>query len=114
MKSTTRDFNVAYRSTAIALLGLAACSADPAPASAQDASLDQAAAASARPPAAKAALTFESGPVRPVALAADGERVFVANTPNGSLDILRVTRNGLVPDGSAQVGIDPVALAFRN
>jgi DNA-binding beta-propeller fold protein YncE len=117
MKSTTRDFNSGTRAISIALLGLAACSADPAPVPAQDVNLDQSAttaAASARPPAARAALTFESGPVRPVALSADGERVFVANTPNGSLDILRVTRNGLVPDGSAKVGIDPVAVAVRS
>ena len=61
-----------------------------------------------------ARLTFESGAVRPLALSADATRVFVANTPNGSLDILRVTPAGLVPDGSVQVGIDPVAVAVRN
>jgi DNA-binding beta-propeller fold protein YncE len=61
-----------------------------------------------------APLTFESGPVRPLALSSDGARVFVANTPNGSLDILRVTPAGLVPDGSVKVGIDPVAVARRS
>jgi DNA-binding beta-propeller fold protein YncE len=59
-------------------------------------------------------LTFESGPVRPLALAADASRVFVANTPNGSLDILRVTPAGLVADGSVKVGIDPVAVAVQS
>jgi DNA-binding beta-propeller fold protein YncE len=59
-------------------------------------------------------LTFESGPVRPLALSADAARVFVANTPNGSLDLLRVTPGGLVADGSVKVGIDPVAVAVRN
>jgi DNA-binding beta-propeller fold protein YncE len=61
-----------------------------------------------------AQLTFESGPVRPLAVSSDGARVFVANTPNGSLDVLRVTPAGLVADGSVKVGIDPVAVAVRN
>src|SRR6185369_16951062 len=61
-----------------------------------------------------ARLTFESGAVRPLAVSADATRVFVANTPNGSLDILRVTPAGLVAEGSVAVGIDPVAVAVRN
>ncbi len=60
------------------------------------------------------ALTFESGPVRPLAISADAARVFVANTPNGSLDILRVTPTGLVAESSVKVGLDPVAVAVRN
>lgn len=68
----------------------------------------------ATPVPTTAKLTFESGPVRPLALSADAARVFIANTPNGSLDILRVTSAGLVPDGSVKVGIDPVAVAVRN
>jgi DNA-binding beta-propeller fold protein YncE len=57
--------------------------------------------------------TFESGPVRPVALSPDGTQLFVANTPNGSLDIFDVTTTGLTPSGSVYVGIDPVAVAAR-
>src|SRR5262245_30678340 len=57
--------------------------------------------------------TFESGPVRPVAISADGARLFVANTPNGSLDILRIAGDGLVAESSVKVGIDPVAVAVR-
>jgi YVTN family beta-propeller protein len=57
--------------------------------------------------------TFESGPVRPVALSPDGTTLFVANTPNASLDIFTVTTSGLTPAGSVPVGIDPVAVAAR-
>src|SRR5437660_530471 len=56
-------------------------------------------------PKAIAKLTFESGPVRPLVLSADGTRLFVANTPNGSLDILQVTPAGLVSAGSVKVGV---------
>jgi DNA-binding beta-propeller fold protein YncE len=52
--------------------------------------------------------------VRPLALSADRARVFVANTPNASLDILRVTAQGLVAETQVKVGIDPVAVAVRN
>src|SRR4051812_39634437 len=69
---------------------------------------------SGRPVAGTAQLTFESGPVRPLAVSSDGARVFVANTSNGSLDLLRVTPGGLVADGSVKVGIDPVAVAVRS
>jgi YVTN family beta-propeller protein len=57
--------------------------------------------------------TFESGPVRPVALSPDGTQLFVANTANGSLDIFTVTATGLTPSGTVFVGIDPVAVAAR-
>jgi DNA-binding beta-propeller fold protein YncE len=57
--------------------------------------------------------TFESGPVRPLALSPDGTRLFVANTPNASLDVFSVSAKGLTPAGSVYVGIDPVAVAAR-
>jgi YVTN family beta-propeller protein len=57
--------------------------------------------------------TFESGPVRPVALSSDGTHLFVANTSNASLDIFTVTSTGLTPSESVYVGIDPVAVAAR-
>src|ERR1041384_5421739 len=57
------------------------------------------------PSPGSAKLTFESGPVRPLALSADGMRVFVANTPNGSLHILRVTAPGRGPDSPAKAGL---------
>jgi YVTN family beta-propeller protein len=57
--------------------------------------------------------TFESGPVRPVALSPDGMHLFVTNTSNASLDIFDVTSTGIRPAGSVYVGIDPVAVAAR-
>jgi len=88
-------------------LGLAACGSGGRPA---DAGSD----GPGPPSTTRAALTFESGPVRPVALSADAQQAFVANTPNGSLDILQVSATGLAVTGSVKVGIDPVAVAVRN
>jgi DNA-binding beta-propeller fold protein YncE len=100
---------------AAVLGGLAACGSDPA--RPPDAGADAAPppdGATQSPAVIPAKLTFESGPVRPLALSADATRVFVANTPNGSLDLLRVTATGLVADGSVKVGLDPIAVAIRN
>ncbi len=57
--------------------------------------------------------TFESGPVRPVAISPDGTRLFVANTSNASLDVFSITDAGVSFSGAAYVGIDPVAVAAR-
>jgi YVTN family beta-propeller protein len=54
---------------------------------------------------------FESGPVRPLALSADGTKLFVCNIPDGRLEIFNVTAAGLAHSGSVQVGVDPVAVA---
>ena len=54
---------------------------------------------------------FESGPVRPLALSHDGERLYVANIPDGSLEVFAVTGLGLTLVGSVPVGLEPVALA---
>ncbi|MEX2207085.1 MAG: hypothetical protein WEF50_12725 [Myxococcota bacterium] len=54
---------------------------------------------------------FESGPVRPLALSADGAKLFVCNIPDGRLEIFDVTAAGLAHSGSVQVGVDPVAVA---
>jgi DNA-binding beta-propeller fold protein YncE len=59
-------------------------------------------------------LTFESGPVRPLALSADASHLYVANTSNDSLDILSVTPRGLEVESSVKVGLEPVAVAVRN
>ena len=58
--------------------------------------------------------TFESGPVRPLALSPDGTRLFAANTSNSSLDVFAVTDAGLALTGSVFVGVDPVAVAARS
>jgi YVTN family beta-propeller protein len=54
---------------------------------------------------------FESGPVRPLALSADGTKLFVCNIPDGRLEVFNVTPKGLVNAGSVPVGVDPVAVA---
>jgi YVTN family beta-propeller protein len=84
---------------------------------AHDAASDAAAEAEAGGPLGPVGVTptftFESGPVRPVALSPDGTTLFVANTSNASLDVFTVTATGLTPSGSVYVGIDPVAVAAR-
>jgi DNA-binding beta-propeller fold protein YncE len=71
-------------------------------------------------PAGSAALTtpehqftFESGPVRPIAVSADGSTLYVANTANATLDILAVSPKGLRLVSSVPVGLEPVAVALR-
>ncbi len=60
-------------------------------------------------------LLFESGPVRPIALAPAGDRLFVANTPDNHLEIYDIDPTGkLLPAGSVQVGLEPVAVAARS
>ena len=54
---------------------------------------------------------FESGPVRPIALSADGSKLFVCNIPDGRLEIFDVSAGGLSHSGSVPVGVDPVAVA---
>ena len=63
---------------------------------------------------AHAAITFDSGPVRPVAMSPDGTKLFVVNTPNSTLEIFNITASGLAPAGRVPVGLDPVAVAVRN
>ncbi len=59
-------------------------------------------------------VTFESGQVRPLALSADGSRLYAANTPDGKLEIFSVSGAGLVHTDSVPVGIEPVAVAEAN
>ncbi len=70
----------------------------------------------AREKSADAAYTlFESGQVRPLALAPDGRHLFALNTPDGRLEIFRVLGNGnLAPRSTVSVGVEPVAVAVRN
>src|SRR5262249_51105719 len=63
---------------------------------------------------AGAGLIFESGPVRPIALSSDGSRLYVANIPDGYLEIFDVTAGGVTSRSSVAVGVDPVAVALRN
>jgi DNA-binding beta-propeller fold protein YncE len=64
--------------------------------------------------AAPAFTLFESGQVRPLALAPSGKLLFVANTPDNRLEVFRVTDDGLVHQTSVPVGLEPVAIAARS
>ena len=59
-------------------------------------------------------VTFESGQVRPLALSADGSRLFALNTPDGALEIFSVAGGNLSHLGSVPVGMEPVAVAARS
>ncbi len=59
-------------------------------------------------------VNFESGQVRPLALSTGGDRLFVSNTPNATLDIFSVSDNGLALQQRVPVGLEPVAVALRN
>ncbi|HWO20693.1 MAG TPA: hypothetical protein VNO30_18125 [Kofleriaceae bacterium] len=56
---------------------------------------------------------FESGQVRPLALAPDGKHLFAVNTPDNRLEVFRVLQNQLVHKASIPVGLEPVAVAAR-
>src|SRR5262245_30272268 len=57
---------------------------------------------------------FESGQVRPLALASDGRRLYAVNTPDNRLEIFDVTARGLEHAASVPVGLEPVAVAVRS
>lgn len=65
------------------------------------------------PLSAQAFTTFETGQVRPLALTADGSRLYAANTPDNTLEIYAVTESGLRHDASVPVGLEPAAVAVR-
>ena len=57
-------------------------------------------------------VTFESGPVRPIALSDDGTRLFVVNTPDAHLEVYETTGGGEpVQLASIPVGLEPVSVA---
>jgi DNA-binding beta-propeller fold protein YncE len=64
--------------------------------------------------AAPSFIEFESGQVRPLAMSADGTRLFAVNTPNNTLDVFKITANGLELQTRVPVGLEPVAVAVRN
>ena len=63
---------------------------------------------------AQSFVNFESGQVRPLALSADGNRLFAVNTPDNRLEIFDVTGGSLAHSESVPVGMEPVAVAVRN
>ncbi len=68
-------------------------------------------AASAAPPEF---LTFESGPVRPLAVSPDGSRLYAVNTPDGMLEVFDLDAWGIHHSHSVPVGLEPVAVAARS
>ncbi len=65
-------------------------------------------------PALATFVNFESGQVRPLAMSANGNRLFAVNTPDNHLEIFSITANGITPEASIAVGLEPVAIATRN
>jgi DNA-binding beta-propeller fold protein YncE len=59
-------------------------------------------------------IEFESGHVRPLAMSPDRTRLFAVNTPDGTLEVFRITPRGLVLQARVSVGMEPVAVAARN
>jgi len=59
-------------------------------------------------------VTFDSGQVRPLALSPNAERLLAVNTPAGLLEIFNVDDAGLTSVASVPVGLEPVAVSFRN
>src|SRR5688572_25847140 len=59
-------------------------------------------------------IEFESGHVRPLAMSADGTRLFAVNTLNNALEIFSITASGLTLQSRVPVGLEPVAVAVRS
>jgi DNA-binding beta-propeller fold protein YncE len=59
-------------------------------------------------------ITFESGPVRPVAITPDGGLLAVVNTPDNRLELFAVVAGSLIPLSSVPVGMEPVSVAARS
>jgi MYXO-CTERM domain-containing protein len=59
-------------------------------------------------------MNFEAGPVRPLAMSADGARLFVVNTPDDRLEILDLTGARPAVIASVPVGLSPVAVAVES
>lgn len=58
-------------------------------------------------------VNFESGHVRPLALAPGNDLLFAVDTPDNRLAIYRVTAAGLTLAAEVSVGLEPVAVAVR-
>jgi len=66
----------------------------------------------ATPPAIGNFVTFESGHVRPLALSADGQRLYAVNTPDNSVEVYNTAGATPVHIETIPVGLEPVALAL--
>lgn len=56
---------------------------------------------------------FENQQVHPLALSADGTRLFALNTPDNRLTVYSVTPGGLVIEAEVPVGLEPVSVRPR-
>ncbi len=56
---------------------------------------------------------FETLQVRPLAVSADGNLLYAANTPDNRLEVFSVAGRRAVDIGSVVVGLEPVAIAVR-
>src|SRR4051812_30700146 len=56
---------------------------------------------------------FESGQVRPLAMSADGQKLFAVNTPNGTLEVFDLSSGTPRFQYRVAVGLEPVAVAAR-
>lgn len=54
---------------------------------------------------------FETVPVRPMVMSANGQTLYVLNTPDDRLEIFSITDTGLSHRGEVAVGMRPVAIA---
>ncbi|NNF16466.1 MAG: hypothetical protein HKN70_06940 [Gammaproteobacteria bacterium] len=59
-------------------------------------------------------LHFESGHVRPLAMSPDKETLIAVNTSDNHIEIFSLRNDGMVLEASLAVGMEPVAVAFRN
>src|SRR4051812_37472046 len=57
-------------------------------------------------------VNFETAPVHPVALSADGKTLAVCNLPDARVEFFEVSDAGLKALGSVFTGIDPVTARF--
>src|SRR3989442_11647191 len=62
-------------------------------------------------PAPAAFVNFESGHVRPLAIAPAGDRLFAVNTPHNRLALYTITAGGPTLPPQVPVGLEPGALA---
>ena len=67
----------------------------------------------ANPAPAQDYTNFESGPVRPMALTNDGNRLLVTNIPDAHLEVFDLSAGFPVHECSIPVGLDPVAVAVH-
>jgi DNA-binding beta-propeller fold protein YncE len=66
-------------------------------------------------PATAAYQLFEAGQVRPLAISPDGSTLVATNTPDDQLELFSIQTDGsLLHTGAVQVGMRPVAVAFRS